>query len=49
MKIYFEKSYDKGLYTIDLYNEKWPPGMYYLRLQNGSLQKVISIVKMRDE
>src|SRR4030095_1258855 len=35
-----------GTYNIDIYNDGLASGVYFFRLQNKSLQKVINVVKM---
>jgi len=35
-----------GNYNIDIYNDGLVSGVYFIRLQNKSLQKVINVVKM---
>lgn len=46
VKILTNQEYAAGNYNIDIYNDGLPPGAYFLRLQNKSLQKVISVIKM---
>jgi len=46
IKILVNKDYSAGTYNIDVYNDGLPSGVYFLRLQNKSLQKVISVVKV---
>lgn len=46
IKVHTNRDYAAGTYNIDLYNDGLASGVYFLRLQNKSLQKVISIVKM---
>ncbi|HRI01745.1 MAG TPA: DUF1501 domain-containing protein [Saprospiraceae bacterium] len=38
---------DKGSYTIPCDLEEYPSGIYYVRLQNGTLQQVKSMIKVR--
>lgn len=45
IKILTNKNYDPGTYNIDVYDDGLPASVYFLRLQNNSLQKVITIVK----
>lgn len=45
VKVHTSQDYPAGTYNIDLYSDGIPAGVYFLRLQNKSLQKVISIVK----
>jgi hypothetical protein len=40
------RSYEAGTYNIDVYNDGLPASVYFLRLQNNSLQKVITVVKV---
>ncbi len=47
VKIITNKTYAAGTYNIDVYNDGLPPGVYFLRLQNNSLQKVITVMRMR--
>ena len=46
IKVLTNQNYAAGNYNIDVYNDQLPPGVYFLRLQNKSLQKVITIMKM---
>jgi uncharacterized protein (DUF1501 family) len=46
IKTITNKDYTAGTYNIDVYNDGLPSGVYFLRLQNKSLQKVITIMKM---
>ena len=46
VKIITNKNYADGTYNIDVYNVGLPSGLYFLRLQNKSLQKVITVMKM---
>ena len=46
VKIITNKNYIDGTYNIDVYNDGLPSGLYFLRLQNKSLQKVITVMKM---
>lgn len=45
VKTITDQTYTAGKYNIDIYNDGLPPGIYFLRLQNNSLQKVISVMK----
>ncbi|MBX9785129.1 MAG: DUF1501 domain-containing protein [Chitinophagaceae bacterium] len=45
IKVHTNKEYAAGTYNIDLYNDGLPAGAYFFRLQNGSLQKVITVMK----
>lgn len=47
VKMLINKDYAAGTYNIDVYNDGLPSGVYFLRLQNKSLQKVISVVKVQ--
>jgi len=47
VKVHANTTYAAGTYNIDVYNDAFPSGAYFLRLQNGSLQKVISIIKAK--
>ncbi len=47
IKVITSQEYTAGTYNIDIYNDGLPPGAYFLRLQNGSLQKVITVMKMQ--
>jgi len=38
--------YAPGLHNIDIYQDGLPSGAYFLRLQNGSLQKVLNVLKV---
>ena len=46
VKIITNKNYAAGTYNIDIYNDGLSSGAYFLRLQNKSLQKVITVMKM---
>ena len=47
VKVLTNQEYIAGTYNIDIYNDNLATGLYFLRLQNQSLQKVISILKMQ--
>lgn len=47
VKVYTKQQYDAGTYSIAAGDDQLPPGIYFLRLQNGALQKVITIAKAR--
>ncbi len=47
VKVLANGQYTAGTYNIDIYEDGLPPGAYFLRLQNQSLQKVINIIKMQ--
>lgn len=46
VKTLTNQDYAAGTYNIDIYNDGLPSGVYFIRLQNKSLQKVITVVKM---
>lgn len=46
VRILTNKEYTAGTYNIDIYDDGLPSGPYFIRLQNGSLQKVLNVVKM---
>jgi uncharacterized protein (DUF1501 family) len=45
VKVLANGEYAAGTYNVDIYNDNLATGVYFLRLQNQSLQKVISILK----
>ena len=47
VKVHTKQVYEAGAYSISINNDGLPAGGYFLRLQNGSLQKVIGIIKAR--
>jgi hypothetical protein len=47
VKVHTRQSYDAGVYTLNVNDDALGSGTYFLRLQNGSLQKVIRIIKAR--
>lgn len=47
VKILTRGDYDEGTYTIDVPDNALPAGQYFLRLQNKSYQKVITVIKAR--
>jgi uncharacterized protein (DUF1501 family) len=47
VRIHTNREYAAGTYNIDLYDDQLPSGAYYLRLQNKSLQKVITVLKVQ--
>ncbi|MCP9752980.1 DUF1501 domain-containing protein [Ferruginibacter sp. HRS2-29] len=47
VKVITNKDYATGTYNIDIYNDNLPAGAYFLRMQNGALQKVISVVRLK--
>jgi hypothetical protein len=42
-----DKEYFQGRYDLDFDSEGLPSGVYYLRFQNGPLQQVRSMLKVR--
>jgi len=47
VKILTKQDYTEGTYTIDIQEHSLGAGPYFLRLQNKSFQKVISVIKAR--
>jgi uncharacterized protein (DUF1501 family) len=47
IKVLTNQDYAAGIYNIDIYSDQLPPGVYFIRLQNNSLQKVITVMKMK--
>lgn len=47
VKVWANQDYTAGTYNIDIYDDNLPTGAYFIRLQNQSLQKVISVIKAR--
>lgn len=47
VKVLTNREYAAGEYNIDIYDDNLPTGPYFIRLQNQSLQKVISVIKIR--
>ncbi|MBI1343916.1 MAG: DUF1501 domain-containing protein [Terrimonas sp.] len=45
VRVLTNQAYASGTYNIDIYGDGLPGGVYFIRLQNQSLQKVISVVK----
>ncbi len=45
VKVYAKQQYQEGTYSISIGNDNLPAGIYFLRLQNGPYQKVITIAK----
>ena len=45
VRVLTSQDYPEGTYNIDIYGDGLPAGVYFIRLQNKSLQKVISVVK----
>lgn len=46
VKVLTNQEYAAGTYNIDIYSDGLATGTYFIRLQNKSLQKVISVIKM---
>jgi hypothetical protein len=46
VKTLTSQDYTAGTYNVDIYNDGLASGVYFIRLQNKSLQKVITVVKM---
>jgi hypothetical protein len=46
VKVLTNRDYAAGTYNIDIYNDGLSSGAYFIRLQNKSLQKVITVIKM---
>ncbi|MBL7742919.1 MAG: DUF1501 domain-containing protein [Chitinophagaceae bacterium] len=46
IKVLTNRDYAAGTYNVDIYNDGLASGVYFIRLQNKSLQKVITVVKM---
>lgn len=47
VKVLANADYTAGTYNIDIYNDGLPNGAYFIRLQNQSLQKVLSVLKVQ--
>lgn len=47
VRVLADADYAAGTYNIDVYADGLPNGAYFLRLQNGALQKVINILKLQ--
>lgn len=47
VKVLANGDYAAGTYNIDIYNDALPTGAYFIRLQNQSLQKVLSVLKVQ--
>jgi len=45
VKVHTRQQYNEGTYSLTVGDDGLPGGIYFLRLQNGSLQKVITIAK----
>jgi uncharacterized protein (DUF1501 family) len=48
VKTLADGNYAAGKYNIDIYNDGLPAGVYFLRMQNNNLQKVLSVVKTKE-
>lgn len=48
VKVLTNQDYAAGTFNLDIYNDGLSAGVYFLRLQNRSLQKVITVVKMAE-
>ena len=46
VKVLASQDYAAGTYNIDIYNDGLASGVYFIRLQNKALQKVITVMKM---
>jgi uncharacterized protein (DUF1501 family) len=46
VKVLANGEYTAGTYNIDIYNDGFPSGAYFIRLQNKSLQKVLNVLKV---
>ena len=46
IKVLANGDYAAGTYNVDIYNDGLPTGAYFLRLQNKSLQKVLTVMKV---
>jgi uncharacterized protein (DUF1501 family) len=42
-----DKEYTPGVFNVDFDSSGLPPGVYYVRLQNGAIQQVRSMLKVR--
>lgn len=47
VRVLADADYAAGTYNVDVYADGLPSGAYFLRLQNGALQKVINILKLQ--
>lgn len=47
VKVLTDKEYVAGVYTVSFDSHGMPPGVYYARFQNGALQQVRSMLKVR--
>jgi uncharacterized protein (DUF1501 family) len=46
VRVLTNQDYTAGTYNLDIYNDGLATGAYFIRLQNKSLQKVITVLKM---
>jgi uncharacterized protein (DUF1501 family) len=46
VKVLTNQEYIAGTYNLDIYSDGLASGVYFIRLQNKSLQKVINVMKM---
>lgn len=46
VKVLANADYAPGTHNIDIYSDGLPTGAYFLRLQNKSLQKVLTVIKV---
>ena len=46
VKVLANGDYAEGTHNIDIYSDGLPTGAYFLRLQNKSLQKVLTVMKV---
>ena len=46
IKVLANQEYVAGTHNIDIYKDGLSSGIYFIRQQNKSLQKVINVVKM---
>ncbi|MBS1919158.1 MAG: DUF1501 domain-containing protein [Bacteroidetes bacterium] len=49
VKVLTNRDYAAGTYNIDIYNDGLASGVYFIRLQNQSLQKVLTVLKMPNQ
>ena len=47
VKAHTKQSYEAGTYNVNIYNDGLKAGPYFLRLQNQSYQKVITVIKAK--
>ncbi|MCZ2460964.1 MAG: DUF1501 domain-containing protein [Chitinophagales bacterium] len=46
VKVLASAEYSAGTYNVDVYNDGLASGVYFIRLQNQALQKIITVLKM---